>query len=165
MDTLLPLRPSATRRVQGIDHLGGSMGTEDDGVLEAARAIRPYLTDLVVGQDAAGLLDRQIAGHLTGGADRSETVRRLRTLLEEQEDTRWFLTEVLADVPHHRPPYQQPRHRQRQPGMASPAGDTGPILHTGIYTCPDGDYVWYRPEVGTPIPDCPTPHHGPLTRT
>ena len=141
------------------------MGTDDGGVLEAARAIRPYLTDLV-GQDAAGLLDRQIAGHLTGGSGRSETAGRLRALLEEQEDTRWFLTEVLADVPHHRPPYQQPRYLRRQTGgIASPAGDPGPILHTGIYTCPDGDYVWYRPEVGTPIPDCPNPRHGPLTRT
>jgi len=137
------------------------MRSDDDGVWAAARSIRPFLTDLA-GQDA-GLLDRQIADQLNSAASRAETVVALRALLEANEDTHWFLFEVLRDRPHHRPPYQQPRHRPRR-GIPCPAGDPGPVLHAGIYECPHGDYVWYRPEVGTPVPDCTT-HHVPLTRT
>ena len=138
------------------------MGTEDEGVLEAARAIRPYLTRLV-DNPAAARLDRAIADDFASAADRSATARRLRALLDSHEDTAWFLTEVLKDAPHYRPPYQQPRYLQRQTGgIAAPIGDPGPI-DAARYTCPHGDYVWYRPEVGTPIPDCPT-HHVALTR-
>lgn len=139
------------------------MGSDDDGVWAAARAIRPYLADLV-GQDA-GLLDSQIANRLNGAADRPDAVIELRALLEGNEETRWFLREVLRDRPYHRPPYQQSRYLQRQSGgIASPAGDPGPILHAGMYECTHGDYVWYRPDVGTPVPHCPT-HQTPLTRT
>ncbi len=31
------------------------------------------------------------------------------------------------------------------------------------YVCPLGDYTWYRPHIGTPIPLCPT-HDVPLRR-
>ena len=71
------------------------MDRDDDGVLEAARAIRPYLSDLV-GPAKAGALDRRIADHLAGPA---VSVAELRSLLEEQEDTAWFLSRVLSDRP------------------------------------------------------------------
>jgi hypothetical protein len=140
------------------------MGRDDDGVLAAARAIRPYLAELV-GSVAADELDGRIAELLNDPTDTPETVVRLRMLLDEQtETTGWFLSEVLADAPHYRPPYQQPRYLRHR-GMASPAGDSTTPISAPCYACPrGGDYVWYRPDVGAAIPDCPT-HHVKLTRT
>jgi len=133
---------------------------DDDAVIEAARAVRPYL-DRLVDTPAAADLDRHLADTLNDRPDQTATAGRLRILLEGKEDTAWFLAEVLADAPHYRPPYQQPRYLQRQRGIPAPAGDPGPV-DAPRYTCPHGDYVWYRPDVGTPIPACPT-HHIRLT--
>jgi len=135
------------------------MDGDDDGVLEAARAIRPYLGDLV-GPAVAGMLDRRIADQFTSPANRTDMASRLRTLLEEQEDTAWFLSRVLGDKPLYRPPYHQPTHQR---GIISPAGDPG-LVEADRYACPRGDYVWYRPDIGTPVPDCPT-HRISLTRS
>jgi hypothetical protein len=135
----------------------------DDGVWEAARAIRPYLADLV-GPPAAGGLDRRLADELTTPGERSERTRRLRAILDEHPHTRRFLLDVLADPPHYRPPYEQPRSHRRPAGDAGPLGDLSPVT-ADRYLCPDTshDYAWYRPDVGTPVPDCPT-HHVPLIR-
>jgi hypothetical protein len=114
----------------------------------------------LVGPTTAGILDRNIADQLTGAANQAATSSRLRALLEGQEDTAWFLSRVLADKPRYRPPYQQPAYQRE---MASPAGDLSPV-EADRYACPAGDYVWYRPDVGTPIPDCPD-HHLPLARS
>jgi hypothetical protein len=130
------------------------MDPDDEGVLEAARAIRPYLADLVDSPDAAGELDRQLAEELGRVSDPSASARRLRILLEQHEDTAWFLDKVLADAPDHRPPYHQPGYRTR--GIASPLGEAMPIAAARYYCPVRGDYVWYRPDVGTPVPRCPT---------
>lgn len=130
------------------------MDPDAEGVLEAARAIRPYLDRLVESPDAAAELDRQLAGELGQVSGPSASARRLRILLDQYEDTAWFLDKVLADAPDHRPPYYQPGYRTR--GIASPLGDPTPIA-AARYNCPvGGDYVWYRPDVGTPVPRCPT---------
>jgi hypothetical protein len=139
------------------------MDPDDEGVFEAARAIRPYLTDLVESPDAAAELDRQLVDELGQVSDCSASARRLRILLEQDEDTAWFLGRVLADAPDHRPPYYQPGYLTRG-GTASPLGDVMPIT-AARYNCPAcGNYVWYRPDVGTPVPRCPTDDM-PLTRT
>jgi hypothetical protein len=136
------------------------MNSDNDGVLEAARAIRPYLKDLVDDAAVAGNLDRRIAEELTGQADQTATADRLRALLEEHEDTTWFMSRVLTDKPRYRQPYHQPTLRR---DIVSPAGDPG-LVEADRYACPVGDYVWYRPDVGTPIPNCPS-HHIPLARS
>lgn len=136
------------------------MDSDDDGVLEAARAIRPYLENLVDEPAVARNLDRRIAEQLTGQGDQAATASRLRALLEEHEDTAWFLSRVLTDRPRYRPPYQQPRDRR---DIVSPAGDVG-LIGADRYACPEGNFVWYRPDIGTPVPDCPD-HHLPLART
>jgi hypothetical protein len=131
------------------------MDLEDEGALEAARAIRPYLTDLVESPDAAAELDQQLADELGQVSDPSASARWLRILLEQHEDTAWFLDRVLADAPDYRPPYYQPGYRTRG-GTASPLGDVMPIA-AARYNCPAcGNYVWYRPDVGTPVPRCRT---------
>ena len=87
----------------------------------------------------------------------------LRALLEGDEVTANFLQEVQADAPDYRPPDVQPNYARRR-SFEPLAGDVAPVLHAGKFCCPHGDYVWYRPAVGTPIPACPT--HGPgLART
>jgi len=128
---------------------------DDEGVLEAARAIRPYLSRLAESPDAAAELDRQLAEELGQVSDPSASARRLRILLEQHEDTAWFLGRVLADAPDYRPPYNQPEYRTRG-GTASPLGDVTPVA-AARYNCPIcGNYVWYRPDVGTPVPRCRT---------
>ena len=133
----------------------------DDGMLAAARAIRPYLAEMA-GPNSV-LLDQQIADLLNDSPGPAATADQLRELLEADEDTRWFLAEVLRDAPHYRPPYHQPRYLRQSGGTGLPAGDPGPVLHGGVYRCPQGDYDWYRPDIGTPVPDCPT-HKTPLDR-
>jgi len=136
--------------------------SDDRGVLEAARAIRPYLTDWFTEQDAA-VLDQQIATVLAAvnPADPAPVAGELRALLNRHPLTGRFLRDVLADAPHHRPPDQQPRY-QRTP-RPSPLGDPGPVA-ADRYICPHGDYTWYRPDLSTPIPICPT-HQTTLTRS
>lgn len=136
----------------------GTTDSSDEGVLEAARAIRPYLRDLV-GPAEAGTFDRRIADLLTGPADVAATVAALRALLAGHEDTAWFLGRVLADRPLYRPPYQQ---SVPQRDISRPAGDPGAI-GADRYVCPAGDYVWYRPDVGTRVPNCPD-HGAALVR-
>jgi hypothetical protein len=131
------------------------MDPDDEGVLEAARAIRPYLGRLIDSPDAVAELDRQLGEQLSQVSDSSASARRLRLLLEQQEDTAWFLASVLADAPDHRPPYYQPGYLTRG-GIALPLGEAMPIA-AARYNCPAcGNYVWYRPDVGTPVPRCPT---------
>jgi len=139
------------------------MDAEDSGVIEAARAIRAYLP-LLLGPPAAATLDGRLTDELTGMSDDpAATARRLRALLGGQEDTAWFLGEVLRDAPEFRPPYHRPRYTRRQAGgTAAPAGDIGPV-GAARYTCPQGDYVWYRPDIATPVLACPT-HQVALAR-
>lgn len=141
------------------------MAVDDEGILEAGRAIRPYLDNLLDDMAAAVGLDRQLAELLTSTADRSGRARQLRDLLDQHVDTAWFLAQVLADAPHYRPPDQQPDYLARAGRAgAGPLGDPS-IVAADRYRCPHGDYVWYRPDLATPIPACPTPGHGTLTRS
>ncbi len=59
---------------------------DDDAVIEAARAIRPYLDRLADPPATADELDRHLADALNGRSDRPAAARRLRILLKEQED-------------------------------------------------------------------------------
>jgi hypothetical protein len=126
----------------------------DDPVLEAAREIRPFLTDLV-GSEAAGPLDDQLAELLGAAQAAQDTVAGLRALLRSDQATSAFLDDVLDDAPEYRPTRWQRRAPTRGIFETLP-GDLLP-MHAGKYGCPTGsDYTWYRPDVGVPVPDCPT---------
>jgi hypothetical protein len=77
-------------------------------------------------------------------------------LLERHEATSDFMAEVLDDAPSFRPAIFQTRILRdlRYSGLP---GDPPPA-YSGKFGCPNGDYVWYRPTSGTPVPACPT--HG-----
>lgn len=128
----------------------------DSPVLEAAREIRPFLTELV-GAETAGPLDEQLAELLGATQAGQDTVARLRALLRSDDATSAFLDDVLDDAPDYRPTRWQRRAPTRGIYEALP-GDLLP-MHAGKYGCPAGrDYIWYRPDVGALIPDCPTHH-------
>ena len=134
--------------------------TTDHGVLEAARAVRPYLEDLV-GRRSAVDLDGRIAAILHQAERGEDVTEPLRELLGGSEGTAAFLAEVLADAPDFRPPDVQPAFAGGPlRGFDPLPGDPDPVIHAGKYVCPQGDFVWYRPSVGTPIADCPS--HGPV---
>ncbi|HLM89367.1 MAG: hypothetical protein ACLPN6_31160 [Streptosporangiaceae bacterium] len=130
-----------------------------EGLLEAARAIRPYLPDLV--GPAADQVDHEIAELLAAHGRGDNVIPALWSLLARHAATRDFVTEVLADEPHYRPPGLQPGYQcpaeRGTPGTHLIAGNVGPV-HVGKYLCPKDDYIWYRPAVGVTVPLCPT--HG-----
>ena len=135
----------------------GGTGTKMDetGILEAARAVRPYLSELV--GPAAGQLDTRIAALLNESATGAADPDALRVLLDAEAATRIFLQAVLDDAPYFRPPEVQ--FDVRRTGYQKPPGKMNTVLHLGKYICPGGDYVWYRLSESAAVPPCPT--HGP----
>jgi len=130
------------------------MVLDEYGILATAKAIRPYLADLT--GPGASALDEAIADALNGRAGQADMTARVQSLLEARETTKWFMREVLRDAPHYRPPYHQPRHQSQSRGIPMIPAEPDPIWHAGAHQCPQGDYIWYRPAIGTPVPDCPT---------
>jgi hypothetical protein len=127
----------------------------DEGVREAACAIRWYLPELV--GPAAAELDSQLTGLLAAAAGEDVGVQ-MRALLDGREATHVFLEAVLEDAPNYRPP-QVRSGAHRGPGYSALPGSHGPV-DVDKFCCPEGDYVWYQQAVGVPVPSCPT--HGPL---
>ncbi len=123
----------------------------DRGLAEAARAIRPYLGELV--GDAAARLDSMIADLLEAAGSGHDVTPELWSLLTSTTATETWVAQVLSD-PLHRPPELQSRVTR---GYEPPPGEGTPVP-ASRYACPRWDYVWYRITVGTPVPRCPT--HG-----
>jgi hypothetical protein len=126
----------------------------DEAVWEAARSVRPYLNELVGA--AAPDVDAALAELLTHAEADEHSEYRMRIVLESREETRIFLERVCEDAPTYRPPQVLSELTTRYSGMA---GDSSPV-RADKFACPHGDYVWYQPEVGVPVPRCPT--HGAL---
>lgn len=124
----------------------------DHGILEAARVIRPNLTELV--GPAAEELDARIAELLAADAAGKDVTVELRSLFANDDATQSFLDAVLGDAPHYRPPSILPSDL-RGPGFTQLAGDVA-APHANRYVCPLGDYVWYRLLVGATVPLCGT---------
>lgn len=113
-------------------------------VTDMARAIRPYLSSLV-GNDAPAI-DRQIGTLLERAESGDEVDVELAELIDAAP-----ATQAWADQFLNRPAPERRAQRSFQPLP----GDATPIM-AQRYVCPEGDYVWFRPSVGTPIPRCPT---------
>jgi hypothetical protein len=129
-----------------------------DAIFEAARAIRPYLAEML--GPKAGQVDGELARLLAScsPAGQDDALReQLEALLNRHEETNAFLEAVVDDAPNYRPPQVVPGNLRGVaagsvlPGRAAPA----PVDR---YRCPSesADYVWYRSDVGVPIPLCPT---------
>jgi hypothetical protein len=121
----------------------------DEELAEAARAIRPYLGELV--GDAAARFDSEIADLLEAAGSGHDVMTRLWSLLTSTAATESWTAEVLSDPLHRPPPLQSAVRRGYEPlpGVGAP-------VPASKYTCPHGDYIWYRPATGMPVPRCPT---------
>ena len=133
-------------------------GLDTNGLMEAARLVRSRLTSLV--GPAADDLDGRIASLLAQSQEAPEgtAAARLGALMRERAATAGFLDRVLADAPHYRPPELQESGFRGEGWVSGLGGPVGPVGAAGRFRCLHGDFVWYRPAVGTPVPDCPT--HG-----
>ncbi|MCZ4587711.1 hypothetical protein O4328_29155 [Rhodococcus opacus] len=128
----------------------------DEGIWEAARSVRPYLVELV-GPAVALAVDAELSELLTCTTGDEDIEHRLREVLDAREGTSVFLERVLDDLPVFRPPRVVAAETTRFGGLP---GQPLPVP-ADKFRCPQGDYVWYRPEVGVPVPQCPT-HGSPL---
>lgn len=124
----------------------------DEGLRAAARGIRWFLPDLV--GPAAQDVDAEIAQLLTRAGTDQQASQRLRTVLERNRRTQAFLRAVMEDAPDYRPPQVQPGIRRDYHSLPGLPGE----VPAPKYCCPNGDFDWWRVEVGKRILVCPT--HG-----
>lgn len=118
-------------------------------ILEAARSIRPYLSELLQAAQAE-VIDLQLADLLAQANTRQPIDNLILELLAAQDPTREWLSRFLQDK-------QQPEHLR----TFSPLPGQPPIVNAAKFVCPQGDYTWYRPRIGIEPPLCHT-HHLPL---
>lgn len=130
---------------------GALVGDEEEPILEAARAIRAYLPDLL--GDAALEVDRSIADLFSAGAGGAQITQGLARVLTEHTETREWTAQLLSNGKLLPPEISVLIDR----GAAPPPGDPG-VVSAVRYVCPQGDYVRYRTSVSEQVPSCPT--HG-----
>ncbi|MDZ8259935.1 hypothetical protein [Nostoc sp. ChiQUE01b] len=123
--------------------------SEDSYILEAARSIRPYLSELLEDVKAKEI-DQQIANLLAQASTGQSVDNLILELLSSQDATREWLSKFLQDK-------QQPEHER----TFSPLPGHTSIVNAAKFVCPQCDYIWYRPRVGIEPPLCPK-HNQPL---
>jgi hypothetical protein len=125
----------------------------DDELFEAARAVRPYLDEIV--HDQAALLDTQIGALLEREhADPAGAAAGLAELFSSKPDLHDWIAALLAD-PQLRPPdVAQADEPAATKSYQSLAGDQQPVT-AARYACPRGERVWYRRSQGQQVLRCP----------
>jgi hypothetical protein len=118
-------------------------------ILEGARSIRPFLPDLI-GHHADDV-DDKLANLLSARDQQEEEVSRsILKILTSKDNTREWIEQFLKlRTTHERQLSQVQEAYSSLPGWQS-------NVPTVRFACPRGDYVWYQPSVGTPVPRCPT---------
>lgn len=117
-----------------------------EDILEAARTIRSYLSELLKAEEAK-VIDDQLA-QLLAQKDQEKVDNRILEILCSQETTRQWIDQFLEFK--HPPEIEKAYQPTLSPNPSSPI--SGLIK----YACLDGDYVWYQRQIGEPIPTCPT---------
>ncbi|WSQ15111.1 hypothetical protein OG604_49565 [Streptomyces sp. NBC_01231] len=121
----------------------------DQDIIDVARTIRFYLSELV--GDEADAYDNEIKDLLARARDGVDVDGKIMAVLTRPKVKEWAIQ--VFDDECHRPPVLPPRDR----GTGSeppPSLVTTPVL-SDKYECPvDSNYVWYRPWIGYPVPDC-----------
>ncbi|MFE4108544.1 hypothetical protein [Almyronema epifaneia] len=122
-----------------------------EDILDAARSIRPYLSELLTpNPTAAEQLDQKLAELLDQASQNPSATILIQKQLRENAATREWVRQFLEDK-------QLPdENRSFQPLPGYPS-----IVKAAKFVCPQGDYTWYRPRVGIEPPPCPT-HNLPL---
>jgi hypothetical protein len=123
-------------------------------ILEAARAIRPYLADLLgpEGQDTAEAIDRDLAAGLVRAREGEDAEEDVAAVLADHPVTRnWAARFLELGYPPSLAPLSE---RAIGTGYAPPPGSG--VVSAARFSCPEGDYVWFQRTVGTTPPACPT---------
>ncbi|HEY9659603.1 MAG TPA: hypothetical protein V6C65_14180 [Allocoleopsis sp.] len=113
---------------------------DPEEILECARAIRPFLPELLGAE--AEQVDRQLAELLAQAKVGQQVDAQILELLKSHSKTRQWAAEFLS-------PKEVPKGFDRLPGNMD-------SVSAQKYVCPQGDYIWYRRSVGVPIPICPS---------
>jgi len=116
-----------------------------EDILEAARAIRPYLSELLTAEEAK-VIDERLA-QLLAQKDQEKIDNLILDILCSQEPTRQWVDQFLE--------LKLPPEIEK---LYQPPLSPNPSVVSGLikYACPNGDYVWYQRQIGEPIPNCPT---------
>jgi len=112
-------------------------------ILDCARTIRPFLPELV-SAEMVQLMDGQLATLLAKAKAGEAVTADILEVLKSQPDVRSWAGEFLS-----------PESVPKGVGDAQLPGRVGAIA-APRYVCPEGDFVWYRRSLGTPIPKCPS---------
>ena len=129
------------------------LGAVATDALDAARAIRSYLPELL------------------GAPDASSTDARLAELLHAAQDGRPVtdaVVAVLAERPETRNWTAQFLERGSPPDVVGPergvpGGPPVAVLPAPRFVCPSGDFAWWQRAAGIQPPNCPS-HDQPLVR-
>jgi hypothetical protein len=122
--------------------------SEDSRIIDAARAVRPHLSELL-GPDRAAAVDADLAHLLNASPPLGDIERLILEALARHPATHGWAATFLE---HGTPPDLS---RVAEKGYQAPPG-TGSTTTIPRFACPQGDYVWYRRSVGEPIPACPS---------
>ncbi len=114
-------------------------------ILQAARAVRPYLETLLSAPRAKELDDRLAEVLAQAHAGEDVEVDLIKVMSDSVELNRWT-TEFL---------------HEEMPGVTFRTGGIGetPVQPIGVtrYACPEGDdYDWFRLSVADTVPRCPS---------
>lgn len=119
-------------------------------IAELARAIRPYLAELVEDGEAAPRLDAEFAGLLADTESPSFQADVLEAVGRHAATRDWAAAFLESGVPPDVAP-------QVERGYALPPG-RGVVPVVARYVCPEGDYLRWRRHAGQELGPCPT--HG-----
>lgn len=112
-------------------------------ILELARAIRPYLPDLLP-QPTATKVDQTLENLLAEADSNSSTPLLIQKCLRSHEATREWANKFLGD------PEFADTHRQYNPLASQPS-----VILSTPFKCPECHRIWFRSRVGEEIPLCP----------
>jgi hypothetical protein len=122
-----------------------------EDLVATARVVRSYLASLLSPAEASRI-DGLLASLIARAGEGANVDDEITVALSGDAGLRALATAILTD-PDHRPP------RVREVRLS---GD-GEVVDVDRFSCPEGDFVWYRLHVGESIPPCPT-HGGVLAR-
>lgn len=127
--------------------MGQDGAVAEDLLLEAARAVRPHLYELLPTPEAAKV-DQALAEALNGpAADREQIATIVQKAAAVHAWVAEFVTEAVDET------------RERYQGLPGDPRPGAPVR----YACPEGaDFVFYRRSPAIEVPPCPT-HRLPLT--
>lgn len=123
--------------------------TTSPDILQAAQAIRPYLTELLERPDANAMSDR-LESALSDTANATTQQAEIRRVLSVAEPTREWLRLYLEEQKPAAEILRIIRTYQPLPGKAG-------VVESPRYRCPVASchQTWYRRDASAVVPNCP----------